>query len=331
MTRDRPATAKNSLANGYTSGLDNLPNETQFLLAEIKHKEARSQELQQEIQKEGAKYIRHSLRSASNTPGQALSAKDTVIPQTIAASYAEIERLGVEKEQLADRLVAIIQRARARLEHDLSRVLVLQGDLDRSAEGGYYTTPSIRNPVQQINESLRNAISIPEAPATPAAGSAPPQKKRRVTATASAASIKLPSPAPVPASAYTGTGQRSRLSQVHPRQSPRSRRVTASAGLDADEDAEGEEDLEEGMEEGGDAEDKELYCFCQKLSYGEMIACDNPDCRYQWFHLPCVNLKPPLPDSWFCSECASKRGITVAVTTGGGGGSSSSGRKGRKK
>lgn len=77
-----------------------------------------------------------------------------------------------------------------------------------------------------------------------------------------------------------------------------------------------------------------------------MIACDNPDCRYQWvsenvafpfrmrksfihvaariqFHLPCVNLKPPLPDSWYCEECAGmKKGMGGAV--GGG-------RKGRKK
>lgn len=108
---------------------------------------------------------------------------------------------------------------------------------------------------------------------------------------------------------------------VHPRQSPvRSRRFTASAGLD-DEDAEGEED--EVGEDGGDAEDQELYCYCQKLSYGEvrpsascvaharavaagcavpgcevvveggdadhrlrgvvqMIACDNEECKYQW-------------------------------------------------
>lgn len=82
----------------------------------------------------------------------------------------------------------------------------------------------------------------------------------------------MPSPAPVASSAYNAVGQRSRLSQqVHPRPSPlRSRRVTASAGLDADEDAEGEEDLEDATEEGGDAEDKELYCFCQKLSYGEV-------------------------------------------------------------
>jgi chromatin modification-related protein YNG2 len=57
------------------------------------------------------------------------------------------------------------------------------------------------------------------------------------------------------------------------------------------------------------------------LSYGEMIACDNPDCPFQWFHLPCVSLKQPLPESWFCNECLKKMGPPT----------SGPGRKGRKK
>ncbi len=68
--------------------------------------------------------------------------------------------------------------------------------------------------------------------------------------------------------------QRSRLSQqVHLRNSPaaRGRRGTASVGPEADEDAEGEDDIEEDVgEESGDAEDKSLYCVCQKMSYGEV-------------------------------------------------------------
>ena len=51
----------------------------------------------------------------------------------------------------------------------------------------------------------------------------------------------------------------------------RARRAHASAGPD-DEDAEGDEDMEDGGEDGGDAEDQELYCYCQKLSYGEVRA-----------------------------------------------------------
>ena len=32
------------------------------------------------------------------------------------------------------------------------------------------------------------------------------------------------------------------------------------------------------------------YCFCNNVSYGDMIACDNEACLYEWFHFPCVNL-----------------------------------------
>lgn len=132
-------------------------------------------ELQQEIQKESAKYIRHSLRSASATPGQALSAKDAAIPQIISAHYAEIDRLAAEKEVLAERMVQLIMRARARLDYDLNKVLVLQGELDPSLQAGCYL--SAKNPADKINESLRNAIAIPEAPASPAVSSAPAQKR----------------------------------------------------------------------------------------------------------------------------------------------------------
>jgi chromatin modification-related protein YNG2 len=38
-----------------------------------------------------------------------------------------------------------------------------------------------------------------------------------------------------------------------------------------DEDAEGEDDTEEGNgDDDEDNEDKRLYCFCQKMSYGEV-------------------------------------------------------------
>ena len=42
--------------------------------------------------------------------------------------------------------------------------------------------------------------------------------------------------------------------------------------MEVDEDAEGEEDLEDNAEDNGEVEDKELYCFCQKLSYGEVCS-----------------------------------------------------------
>eukprot|EP00056_Hartaetosiga_gracilis_P004069 m.71100 g.71100 ORF g.71100 m.71100 type:complete len:197 (-) comp11694_c0_seq2:2207-2797(-) len=46
------------------------------------------------------------------------------------------------------------------------------------------------------------------------------------------------------------------------------------------------------------------YCFCHQVSFGEMIACDNPSCPIEWFHFSCVNLtSPPENGHWLCPSC----------------------------
>jgi len=55
---------------------------------------------------------------------------------------------------------------------------------------------------------------------------------------------------------------------------------------------------------------EETYCFCQNISYGDMVACDHPNCRHEWFHFPCVGLtkRPEVNygNSWYCPECLEK-------------------------
>ena len=50
----------------------------------------------------------------------------------------------------------------------------------------------------------------------------------------------------------------------------------------------------------GDAEDDDevevdanepRYCYCNGVSYGEMVACDNDACAKEWFHMECAGLK----------------------------------------
>ena len=55
-------------------------------------------------------------------------------------------------------------------------------------------------------------------------------------------------------------------------------------------------------------EDSQVYCFCQQVSFGEMVACDNENCEREWFHLPCVGLTSPPQGKWFCDECLAKMG-----------------------
>lgn len=39
-------------------------------------------------------------------------------------------------------------------------------------------------------------------------------------------------------------------------------------------------ELELGEE--GDEGDKTIYCFCQRVSFGEMIGCDGSECEREW-------------------------------------------------
>lgn len=52
---------------------------------------------------------------------------------------------------------------------------------------------------------------------------------------------------------------------------------------------------------GNDAE--QVYCYCQQVSYGEMVACDGPFCAKEWFHLPCIGMSSPPEGKWFCRDC----------------------------
>ncbi|KAH6918824.1 hypothetical protein BKA70DRAFT_1087832 [Coprinopsis sp. MPI-PUGE-AT-0042] len=48
---------------------------------------------------------------------------------------------------------------------------------------------------------------------------------------------------------------------------------------------------------------EELYCYCNRVSFGEMIACDGPQCSLEWFHLGCVGLTEPPEGEWYCENC----------------------------
>ncbi|KAG8873616.1 hypothetical protein FRB97_006606 [Tulasnella sp. 331] len=52
----------------------------------------------------------------------------------------------------------------------------------------------------------------------------------------------------------------------------------------------------------------EVYCYCRQVSYGEMIACDDTNCEYEWFHLGCLKISaPPKEKKWFCDECRGRQ------------------------
>jgi hypothetical protein len=60
--------------------------------------------------------------------------------------------------------------------------------------------------------------------------------------------------------------------------------------------------------------DEVRYCYCNGVSYGEMVACDRENCAREWyflllrrltkrFHLECAELAAPPKGKWYCRDC----------------------------
>ena len=82
--------------------------------------------------------------------------------------------------------------------------------------------------------------------------------------------------------------------------------VAEEVDIEVGEDEEMEDD---------EGEDDKRYCFCNQRSYGEMVACENDDCPFQWFHTGCLNMKkvPDEDEDWYCPTCREKEEIIEKV------------------
>ena len=218
----------------------------------------------------------------------------------ISASYAEIQELASEKCALAQQLIELISKTRARLDIDIVKVKMLQGEspdtptvATRSGTRLMSATPSStldnlgaigRNPALAISESLRNAFALTstvDSPSvTPAVSSGPATKSkspftitriiahafqgRRLNATNS---IKI-TPAVTPTKHRSASPATVTLTTTHTtQQKSRLSRQIRPPAEDIDMDADGDDDAEE------EIEDETLYCFCQKQSYGDVSVC----------------------------------------------------------
>lgn len=153
------------------------------------------------------------------------------------------------------------------------------------------------NPTSQHSRAGSQQPSRPAATATskkggPAASAAQPNKKPPPTTTSTAprkrdrrpkkggSSLARrphgPNTAATTTTATTTTSDADSISSTPP--SP----------LDGADDGEGDEGP---------------YCICQRGSFGEMVACDNDNCEFQWFHYECVGMKEQPLGEWLCPSC----------------------------
>lgn len=133
--------------------------------------------------------------------------------------------------------------------------------------------------------------------------------------------IKQPSKNATPTAATFAEPSRSRVSRHS--DGPLKRSHKKGAGLAAqlaaaaaqhDDDGsslQGEEDEDENG-------DEPRYCYCNGVSYGEMVGCDSDDCPREWFHLSCVGLtKAPAKngkqDPFGSSDCYNPMSFEISI------------------
>ena len=159
-----------------------------------------------------------------------------------------------------------------------------------------------------------------EATASKPNGNRPPSRPSRqntlTSNTSSSDATSTTAPQPIKRSHKKGAGLAAQAA------------AAAAAKAAAEKTRAGDE--EEAEEDGGDEEGGEnepRYCYCNQVSYGEMIACDADDCPREWFHLECAGLDQIpgrngkhllcfplsvlsssnqltcLTAKWYCNEC----------------------------
>lgn len=49
---------------------------------------------------------------------------------------------------------------------------------------------------------------------------------------------------------------------------------------------------------------RSLYCYCNRgEEEDDMVACDNENCKMQWFSFVCVGVKTTSKGRWYCPDC----------------------------
>ena len=46
-----------------------------------------------------------------------------------------------------------------------------------------------------------------------------------------------------------------------------------------------------------------VYCYCRDSEHGNMVACENSECKFEWFHFECVGITEEPKGVWYCPDC----------------------------
>ena len=110
---------------------------------------------------------------------------------------------------------------------------------------------------------------------------------------------KQPSKTATPVSSSFTESQRTRASREAPLKRSHKKGAGLAAQLAAAAATHGDGHSVQGDDEDDD-DSEPRYCYCNGVSYGQMVGCDGRECQREWFHLDCVGL----------AEAPGKKGMT---------------------
>ncbi|PWN53326.1 hypothetical protein IE53DRAFT_384214 [Violaceomyces palustris] len=333
MSMEDPAEIA-ALATEFISGLDNLPQEVSHIVKEIEHKDAKVQDILPKIASREAQ-LRELLMKGGGGSSGILSEADRVkaekLVDKIRSDYARADEWSAQKEILSMRMWRAVHAHHSRLNDEMSRIsphvlasivgpsalaapqipaltnlpVALAGLRSPAGEFDIHTPGGLKRKAGALSPALAGAL-----PATPLSGRGAGGGSGRWGGRTTPVDSGTPAPSDKlgqSGRSGSGTGRKSRGGGMA---GSAGRGLHGSSALSTDGAGAGslggiESEAHEGEE--GEEKDETLYCFCQRVSFGEMIGCDSddPECK-EWFHIGCVGVSKPLPQKWYCAECAQK-------------------------
>lgn len=253
--------------------ISNLEAEFYYILEEIRIHDLEIYEIKEKYKQKESILQKHLKQNGSLIT----YAKEDSINKEIRDSMEEAKRLQYEKCILANTALFMVSRHLNKLENNIN-ILEEDGLLAPLEDEVESSTELSRenSAVSMGTEKKKRAISS----GTSTSGLTVKRKKHKRS---------------------TSINKSSDLQKQNTRKDAVSPTPLGSTELDAETQKYNDE-LFSGAAD-NEEEDKTLYCFCQSVSYGEMVACDGPHCKYEWFHYPCVNLKEPPTGKWYCPDC----------------------------
>lgn len=233
------------------------------------------------------------------------------IPQVIQYGEPDHPAIIVDvKPSVAERS-AQSQRSESRREAIAAKKAAAAAAAEKSGNGGRRGTPSKEGGKDSGKEAGGKKVAgATNGTSTAAAGTKKTGEKRAATASSVAESVAS-------SAAAAGAKKRKTTAKASPapgnRKSPPSSDDTPAASATrsarlVNKSRKGQEAAESAKAAEEEDDDGEpVYCYCEQVSYGEMVACDGPQCSREWFHLPCLGLSAPPKGNWYCDECKQGR------------------------